>query len=539
MSKKEKIFLALIFLLAFGIRLINVGNHPTFISDEASIGYNAWSILKTGRDEWEKFLPLSFKAFGEYKLPLYVYLLVPFVKIFGLNELAVRLPSVVFGSFTVIAVYFLVRELFLDKKWEAPLIASFLLAISPWHIQASRMALEANLSLFLVVLGAVLFLKGLGSRKFLLFSFIVFALSFYTYNACRVFVPFCFGFWLFINRKKIGSLKRLLLPSVVGFLILTPLLVSGFRGTGERLEKVGIFYDPGIKAEINEKRGTCLNSRSEFICRALYNRPVFYSLNFVKNYLTHFSWNFLFAEGGGLSQYGVPGRGEFYFFELPLIILGIVFLTKNYWFTSKLLFAWVFFAPIANSFTGRAHPVRAIFILPILQIFAACGLVFVLKIFKNKIFKSFFVLIFLGIAALSFKNFLIDYFLNYPQVHTSTWQAGYKSLYFKLAQMEGSYKRIFVTKFYGEPHIFYLFYRQYSPKEYQEGKEVIRYDREDKWVNVDRIGKYWFFEKINIEEIQKGDLVVIAPWQENFELRILDEVKYQDGETAFLIGEIK
>jgi len=539
MSRKKKIILTLIFLLALGARLFNVGNYPTFISDEASIGYNAWSILKTGKDEWGKFLPLSFKAFGEYKLPLYIYLLVPFVKIFGLNELAVRLPSVIFGSFTVIAVYFLARELFLNKKWEVPLIASFLLAISPWHIQASRMALEANLSLFLVVLGAILFLKGLGNHKFLLFSFIVFALSFYTYNVCRLFVPLCFGFWLVLNRKKFGGFKRLLLPGAVGILILIPLLTSGFRGTGERLEKVGIFYDPGIKAEINEKRGACLNNCSEFICRVLYNRPVFYSLNFVKNYLTHFSWKFLFARGGGLSQYGVPGRGEFYFFELPLIVLGIIYLIENHWFVSKLLFSWVFLAPIANSFTGQAHPVRAIFILPILQIFAACGLVFVMKVFKNKIFKSFFILIFLGIAVLSFKNFLIDYFLNYPQAHTSTWQAGYKPLYFKLTRMEGDYKRIFVTKFYGEPHIFYLFYRQYNPREYQEEEEVIRYDREDKWVNVDRIGKYWFFEKINTEEVKRGDLVAIAPWQENFELKVLNEIKYQDGKTAFLIGEVK
>lgn len=538
MIKKEKIILALIFLLAFGVRLINVGSHPTFISDEASIGYNAWSILKTGKDEWGKFLPLSFKAFGEYKLPLYIYFTVSFVWIFGLTELAVRLPSVIFGSFTVVAVYFLVKKLFFDKK-ELPLIASFLLAISPWHIQASRMALEANLSLFLVVVGAILFLKGLNNQRFLLFSFIILAISFYAYNACRIFVPLLLGGWLFLNRQKIKNFKNLFWPGVMGIIILIPLLISGFRGTGERLEKVGIFYDPGIKSAINEKRGICLETKLEIICRGIYNRPVFYSLNFVRNYLSHFSWRFLFAKGGVLAQYGVPGRGEFYFFELPLIVLGIIWLIKNYRSVSKLLFTWVFFAPIANSFTGQAHPVRAIFILPIFQIFAAGGLIFVMEFFKKKTFKTLVILIFLGIAALSFKNFLIDYFVNYPRVHTSTWQAGYKPLYLKLAQMENNYRQIFVTKFYGEPHIFYLFYRQYSPGEYQGGKEVIRYDREDKWVNVDKVGKYWFFEKAPLEMLKKEDLIAIAPSELNFEFKILDEIKYQDGKTAFLIGEIK
>ena len=68
----SKVLLILILFLSFVIRIWQLGAMPTFISDEASIGYNAYSILKTGRDEWNNLLPLSFKSFGEYKLPLYI-----------------------------------------------------------------------------------------------------------------------------------------------------------------------------------------------------------------------------------------------------------------------------------------------------------------------------------------------------------------------------------------------------------------------------------------------------------------------------------
>src|SRR5260221_9154250 len=96
-------FLLLIVGLAFTLRFYNVSDNPPALSwDEVSIGYNAYSILKTGKDEHGRFLPLdTFIAYGDYKPPLAIYLTVPFVAVFGLNELSVRLPSVLFGTMTV------------------------------------------------------------------------------------------------------------------------------------------------------------------------------------------------------------------------------------------------------------------------------------------------------------------------------------------------------------------------------------------------------------------------------------------------------
>lgn len=537
MSKKEKILLLLILVLSLVVRVFNITNYPTFISDEASIGYNAWSILKTGRDEWGKFFPLSFKAFGEYKLPVYIYTVVPFLWLFGLNEMAVRLPSATFGTLTVILLVFLLKEIIKEKNLFFPFLTAFFLSILPWHIQVSRMALEANLALFLVVLGVFYFLKGIKNNKLFYFSFLFFALSFYTYNACRLFSPLLLGGVIFSFLSK--DWRKIIFPLVIIILLLLPLFSSGFRGTPERLAKVGIFTNPGLLAQINEKRGICLEKKPEFLCRLFYNRPIFYSLNFFGNYLSHFSLDFLFLKGPNLAQYAVPKRGMVYLWQLPLVILGIFWLFKKekkfFWF----LLCWTLISPLANSFTGSAHPVRAIFLLIPIPILNAAGIVLIWEKIRNRKIKIGFLLGLVLLSFLSLKNFLIDYFIYYPQTHTSTWQAGYKPLYQELSFLEESYDRILITKFYGEPHIFYLFYRKYDPRAYQEGKDVVRYDREDKWVNIDRIGKYWFIGDWQKIKLQSGELIAIAPGEVNFEMEVLEEIKYKDGKTAFLIGKAK
>ncbi len=98
----KNIQLIVILLAAFILRFFMLGKVPLGVSlDEASLGYNGYSVLKTGRDEYAQKLPLSFKAFGEYKAPLYRYLTIPFIGLFDLNEFSLRLPSAIFGLLTV------------------------------------------------------------------------------------------------------------------------------------------------------------------------------------------------------------------------------------------------------------------------------------------------------------------------------------------------------------------------------------------------------------------------------------------------------
>src|SRR3990170_3574341 len=160
MLRKRKLLLFLILLLASFLRFWRLGSYPALNADEAAIGYNAYSLVETGKDEHGNAWPIHFQSFNDYKPGFYFYLVLPFVKVIGLNEWAVRIPGASLGVLTVLVIYLFVKELF--KGGKTPLIASFMLAISPWHIHFSRGGWEVNAGTFFITLGVWLFI----SRRF-------------------------------------------------------------------------------------------------------------------------------------------------------------------------------------------------------------------------------------------------------------------------------------------------------------------------------------------------------------------------------------
>ena len=161
---KEKIILFIIILIAIFFRFYNISSIPSHPSlDEVSIGYNAYSILNTGSDEFGNKFPILLRAYDDWRPALYVYFVIPFVKLLNLNILAVRLPSIALSVVTVVISYYLVKELLSKSKdflsISIPLAASFLLAISPWHIYLSRLGHEANLGLSFFVTSLFFFIR--------------------------------------------------------------------------------------------------------------------------------------------------------------------------------------------------------------------------------------------------------------------------------------------------------------------------------------------------------------------------------------------
>src|SRR3989339_2916 len=159
--KKILIILVIIGLLAFFLRSFRLSSIP--ISpywEEIAIGYDAYSILKTGKDHHGNSFPiLAFPSFGDYKPSLYFYSVVPFIKLFGLDVVAVRFPSVLAGVATVLCLFFLGKELFSKK---VGLAAALFYAIQPWSMHISRVGFETNLATFFITLGVLLTVK---SRK--------------------------------------------------------------------------------------------------------------------------------------------------------------------------------------------------------------------------------------------------------------------------------------------------------------------------------------------------------------------------------------
>lgn len=147
-NQRLKILLLLIFLIGSFLRFYRLSSIPDSIDgDEAAFGYYAYSLEKEKTDEYGNKYPLYFESIGDYKYPVYAYLSILPVKLFGLNEFSSRFLSAFSGSLTIVLL-FLITSLIYESK-NITILSSFLLAISPWHIIFSRGAFESNLGLFL------------------------------------------------------------------------------------------------------------------------------------------------------------------------------------------------------------------------------------------------------------------------------------------------------------------------------------------------------------------------------------------------------
>lgn len=552
-AKPERIILFFILLGAFFLRVYRVTQIPPSLNwDETSIAYNAYSILKTGRDEWGKRFPLHFRAFGEYKLPFQIYASIPGIAILGLNELGVRITPVVFGSLAVLFVYLLAKEIFHQER--IALLTAFLLAVSPWHIQLTRASFESSSAMMLLVAAFWLFFKGLKKGEFLLLSALLLGISIFTYNAERAFVPLFLPVLVFIFRREIFSREKRLFTFwsgvLIGFFFLL-LAVSYLRGEATaRYRLVSFVDDPGFVLKINEARGN-LNLPAP-IPRLVHNKLTHFVWYFGKNYLDHLTPSFLFLKGAGHKQHHVQGMGELYLVEAPFLVLGILFLLRQ---ANRrvlhFLAAWILLGlvPVSITFDSIPNALRTLLVLPSYQLIIAYGFwVFLdkLKTRQKKALVHFITVLASVFWFGQFVYYLHQYFAVYPVKYSRDWQYGYKQVLDYVARHQQNYDRIIITRHYGEPHIFTLFWLKFPPAEYQNDPNLIRYQAYD-WVWVTQFDNFLFpdlgDEGSRVEDFkqkfQGREKVLIVGRPDDFSPAdpVLLKVNFLDGQPAFQISE--
>ena len=537
----SSIIFLLIILVSVILRFYQLGvNPPSLTWDEASLGYNAYSILKTGADEYGNKLPLSIRSFDDYKPPLYVYLDVIPIFLFGLNELAVRLPAAIFGIFTVIAVYFLIKEI-LPKT--VALITAFFFAISPWHLQFSRAAFEGNIGLFFFITGLLFFFKALRNRNFLYLSVVLFLLSLYSYHSFRLFVPLFLLSLLIIFFKKILNFKKQAIISLVIFLLFSFPIWNSFLGevpgTSARLSMVTVFSNPSVIDPSIERIDYDRNN-NDLLGSIIHNRRIVYSLAIAKGYLDHFNPDFLFIHGDGGVQHHAVDIGMLYLWDIPFVLAGIYYLLKkNNRFTLALFISFLL-APVAASITtGTPHPVRAIGMVLGFHIFAAAGVVFFLgkiMLFKNLLAR----LALIFIIAISF-IFNAAYYFHQYYVHTPVeygyfWQYGYKEALDYAKENEEKFNNIIMTYEYDQPYIYYLFYNKIDPSWYQKNWDYNGNGTVDRFKRI--IGKYTFRNIEYSKDIHVlSTLLIGTPKEIPDNAKVIKTIKFPDGKTAFQIVE--
>jgi 4-amino-4-deoxy-L-arabinose transferase-like glycosyltransferase len=508
-------YLILIILLASVLRFVIIADNPPSLNwDEVSHGYNAYSILKTGRDEWGEFLPIIFKAYGDYKLPVYIYLTSLSIGFFGLNAFAIRLPSVLAGIAMVLFTYLLTKRLF-NKR--TGFVAALLVAVEPWSFFLSRGAFEANLALAFIVAGVYLFLKGLRATNYILPATILFGLSVWTYNSARVFVPILLIALVYLYRKDLlkvyGQRKNIIHYSLfIILLFLVPMLFQLASSAGQARYGWVSILDQGAIAQINEARAA--SQLSPVLARLVHNKGVYFLQKFISNWYSHFSPEFLFFSGGSHYQFSLPDHGLIYLINSAFLLVGLLSLIKRKNRASWLVLAWLLLAPVPSSLTrGAPHVLRAITVLPVPMIITAIGLTTVVSWLAEKLpvfgpkTEKIALIVYLFILAAFTESYLTEYFTIYKKDYSWSWQYGYQEVVSYAREHYRDYDKIIVTKKYGEPHEFFLFYWPWDPKAYQEDENLIRFYQSN-WYWVDRFDKFYFVNDWQIPHARDEDFVL-------------------------------
>ncbi|HEV3470827.1 MAG TPA: glycosyltransferase family 39 protein [Pyrinomonadaceae bacterium] len=226
---------ALAVLVAAGAALYAAGvpdNPPGFFIDESSIAYNAYLVAGTGRDEHGEFLPLFFRAFHEYKNPVYVYLLAAVFKVTGPSIAAARLLSAALGVAAALALGLLGARV--SGRRDVGVSVALSALLTPWLFELSRVALEVALYPLAVTLALLAvrraWSRGRWSWADAALVAVALALVTYAYSTGRLFAPLlALGLLIFARRAGLASVARAWLLYA---LALAPLAVFHLRNPG-------------------------------------------------------------------------------------------------------------------------------------------------------------------------------------------------------------------------------------------------------------------------------------------------------------------
>lgn len=490
-----------------------LGQFPAgFSADEANFGYSAYSILTTGRDEWGELLPVFPRTFGDFKAPIYIYLTVPSIAIFGLSEFAVRLPAASLGILGVFLVYLLSREIFKSDK--ISLISAFLLAVSPWHWPLSRAGIDPSLVSFFTLLTLFCFIKAKSNARWLVLALSVASLGAYSTNSAKLFLPLIAAFMLISGWQHYWANKKIVFAGLIlSTAILLPAVIHS-SAFSRRAADVSIFNPTAGWEEVSKRQ---FESNLPRPLERIFTNKLTYTVGEVfKNYVGYYSPQFLFTNGPSEPTYGmIPGRGVLYIFELPLVILGWVFLFVAKHKYRYLLLFWLLTAALPAALSKTAeHASRAATFLPLWSLISAYGFYEIWLRWQSFRSSRLIQAVLALVLLFSFASFANDYFFHAPKRFARSMHYGAKETVAYLKSQEAGYRLIIMGQPFSEAQIFTAFYQPIDPKEYQKyAPQLLKYEQGGRTfldqLSVYTIGKYEYRGlNWNDDKTLKGMLLV-------------------------------
>ncbi|MBP9781836.1 glycosyltransferase family 39 protein [Candidatus Woesebacteria bacterium] len=482
---KNKLLLILILGIAALLRLFSLGLVPIELNrDEASIGYTAYSLLKTGSDEYGRKWPLNLESFGDWKLPVYEWATIPSVALFDLSAWSARLPSAIAGIVGVYLLYQLTLILVVQSKYRYSfaLLTALFLAISPWHIHFSRMAYEANLGLTLFLAGLLLFLTYINKKRVsaLLFSGLCLGLTMVCYHAFQIVTPLFVVILIFIFRKQIQlpPPKQLFNWLLFLSLVIAPIVLlfaSGLTHSNQvKLSGLSIFEEQTYYLRLFNKR-EYFNENQAILAKLYTNIPMEFFRQLFLNSTLALNPDFLFINGAGHGSHDISGIGKFYSAMLPLLIIGIATLfSRHSLFTSNgrsLIITWLVVGLLPAIITWQpAHATRSYAVVIPLMFLATQGSFWLYQIIQKrpKSIQFSILCIFLIILVYQVGSMLVTYFIVSPQRDIDNWTWYAKDMTNFLSDARSRVDHVYVQGNSWSPYIFYLFYARINPRTAQE-----------------------------------------------------------------------
>lgn len=451
---KKYLLLILIVFLALLLRIYKLDVYPDAIDeDEMSLGYIAYSLSQTGSDEYGHKFPIYFESVGDYKYGLYSYFAALPISVFGLNPFTTRIMSALFGTLSVIGIYFLALEIF-NKKTYA-LASSLVLAVNPTHIHFSRVAYSNIMGAFFAVVSFIFYIRFLKKTdiKNVIFTFVFFFLAIFSYQAYRVILPLGFVLFLlffkFKNTKEIFIKLGVLLASLI--VVLVSFIPSVSRARSQSL--INLVNQASLVEDISEDG---LVNNNIIVTRVFHNKYLYVVNGIVKRYFSYFNPVFLFSEVNSDSErHSTPRVGLFYLIESALILFAILGVSKyKKEVNMGVILTLIAISPIASSLVLDANSItRSVFLVYSFSLLIGLGIYYLVEI-KN--YRKVSISILSIVYLINIYYFSHQYLIHKPYHHPWYGDVGLKegatSVYEKYYD---KYDQIVVS---GGHYISFLFY---------------------------------------------------------------------------------
>ena len=439
-----------------------------------------------------------------------------------------RLSGAIIGILSVVVIYYLTR-IFFKSDLTASLSALFL-AVSPYHLQFSRGLWEVNFALFFFMLGLLMFYWALDKEGWLInISFLSFGISLLSYHSSKIIIP---PIVLMLIILYFRDLRKLLLNFYTGILIFAVFIALLL--IDQRLLGVARVKQTQFSQEIIEKTQTFQKTKSSILGLG--------EITF-KQYLTHFTPQYLFISGDQSPRNSVKTFGEFYKIDALFIFIGLLYLLKMRSRVTLLVFVWLLLAPIPSSLvSGAPNATRALFMMGSLPLVAALGAGSILSWFRGKM-KLIVLALIIALLSVQVFSFLYYYFNVYPKKDPHDWQYGMKQSV-EFVKTHPEYDQVFVTDIRSQPYIFFLFYLKTPLPEYLN---TVIYNRSESksFSTVSFFGKYYFGGWDTVASMPiKNVLYVLTPSQYDglfykSEFSVKKLIHYPDGGDAFFLVSAK